>query len=62
MSKSKNVRSRYQTVPDHVQARIAVKAGRSRVRTRDSRGAERNALRIVIMGIESHNVTDGDAA
>lgn len=67
MSDSRNAHSRYQTVPDHVRASLAVKAGRGRKRTRDSRGADRNALRIMVTNIsvtgsEYHDDTDWSVA
>lgn len=51
MSRSKNVRSRYQTVPAYVRDRITVRDSGDNARSRDSRGRDKQLMRITVLGI-----------
>jgi hypothetical protein len=51
MSRSKNVRSKYQTHPAHIKRSVAVRDSGDNARTRDSRGSVKNAIRATIESI-----------
>jgi len=56
MSKSRNVRSKYQVVPAHVLRSVAVRDSGDNLRSRDSRGREKQALRATLISIRSRGV------
>ena len=51
MSRSKNVRSRYQVVPSHIQVSISVRDSGNNKRSRDERGKARNKVRATVVSI-----------
>ena len=51
MSRSKNVRSKYQSVPLYVERGLAERDASKNVRTRDSRGREKQELRATLRSI-----------
>lgn len=51
MSKSRNVRSKYQTIPVHVRESVAMRDSGDNARTRDSRGREKQELRATLRSI-----------
>jgi len=51
MSKSRNVRSKYQVIPAHVVRSIYVRDSGDNARTRDSRGRDKQALRATLVSI-----------
>lgn len=51
MSRSRNVRSRYQAVPDYVKVSVSVRDAGERKRSRDSRASSRHELRGIVRSI-----------
>ena len=51
MSRSNNVRSRYQVVPRHVQVSISVRDSGNNKRSRDERGKAKNNVRATVNSI-----------
>ena len=51
MSRSKNVRSRYQVTPRHIQVSISVRDSGNNKRSRDERGKARNNVRATVTSI-----------
>ena len=51
MSRSKNVRSKYQVFPEYVRASVSVRDSGKNHRSRDERGSDLNIVRAVITSI-----------
>jgi hypothetical protein len=51
MSRSTNVRSKYQVVPKHIQVSIAVRDSGDNKRSRDERGKVKNNVRATVASI-----------
>jgi len=51
MSKSRNVRSKYQPIPVYVRESVAVRDSGDHARSRDSRGRDKQALRATLRSI-----------
>ena len=51
MSRSTNVRSRYQRVPDHVRISVSVQDSGARRRSKDSRAKDKRELQVLINSI-----------
>lgn len=51
MSKSRNVRSKYQSVPAYVRESVTERDSSPTLRTRDSRGRDKQALRATLVAI-----------
>lgn len=59
MSRSKNVRSKYQEVPEYIRVSVLVRDSEGAKRSRDSRGRDKHAIRAVLKSIV-HDTVEGE--
>lgn len=60
MSRSKNVRSRYQEVPDYLRVSVSVRDVEGSPRTRDNRAKDKREIRATLVSILENTTNESE--